>query len=48
MARPIKEDKKKQINVKLPPYLKDWLSRQPESNAQLIETALRSYYQISD
>jgi len=45
-GRPIKEDKKKQLGIKLPPYLLEWLKRQPESNAELIEVALVSYYQI--
>jgi len=45
-GRPFKEDKKKQLGIKLPPYLLEWLKRQPESNAELIEVALVSYYQI--
>ena len=45
-GRPKKEDKKIQINVKVPPWLNEWMKRQPESKAVLIETALVSYYQI--
>lgn len=48
MARPIKEDKKAAISVKLPPYLIEWMDRQPESRAVLIETALCSHYQIPE
>ena len=47
-GRPFKKDKKIPIGVKLPPYLNDWMKRQPESKAELIETALVSYYQISE
>lgn len=46
VGRPKKEDKKAQINVKLPPWLNEWMKKQPESKAVLIETALISYYQI--
>jgi hypothetical protein len=45
-GRPKKENKKAQVNVKLPPWLNEWMKRQPESKAVLIETALVSYYQI--
>jgi hypothetical protein len=48
MARPIKADKKTPISVKLPPYLIEWMDRQSESRAVLIETALNEYYQIPD
>lgn len=48
MARPIKEDKKTAISVKLPPWLIEWMDRQPESRAVLIETALSSYFQIPE
>jgi hypothetical protein len=47
-GRPKKEDKKIQINVKVPPWLNEWMKRQPESKAVLIETALVSYYQIPE
>lgn len=46
MARPIKDDKKQAISLKLPPYLIRWMDRQPESRAVLIETALTHWYQI--
>jgi hypothetical protein len=48
MARPFKEDKKLPIALKLPPYLLEWLDRQPESRAFLIEAALCGWYQIPD
>jgi hypothetical protein len=48
MARPIKDDKKIAVSIKLPPYLIEWMDRQPESRAVLIETALNEYYQIPD
>jgi len=48
MARPIKEDKKAAKSIKLPPYLIEWMDRQPESRAVLIETALCSHYQIPE
>lgn len=48
MARPIKADKKLAISLKLPPYLLEWMDRQPENRAVLIETALTSWYQIPD
>jgi len=46
LGRPVKEDKKKSIHLKIPPYLIDWLDRQPESRAVLIEVALNSHFQI--
>lgn len=46
MARPTKPDKKQAISLKLPPYLLEWLDRQPESRAVLIETALNGWFQI--
>jgi len=48
MARPtLPEDlKKKSIHIKLPPYLIEWMDRQPEKRPELIETALCEYYQI--
>ena len=46
MARPKKDDKKKAISLKLPPYLLEWLDRQPESRAVLIETAVINWYQL--
>lgn len=46
MARPIKQDKKSAISLKLPPYIIEWMDRQPESRAVLIETALNGWYQI--
>jgi hypothetical protein len=46
MARPTKENKKKAISVKLPPWLIEWMNRQTENRAVLIETALIDYYQI--
>ncbi len=48
MARPFKEDKKKAVSIKLPPYLIAWMDRQPGSRSVLIETALCSYYQIPE
>jgi len=48
MARPTKADKKIAISLKLPPGLIEWMDRQPENRAVLIETALTSYYQIPD
>lgn len=48
MPRPAKLDKKKPISIKLPPYLLDWMDRQPESRASLIETALSFHYQIPE
>ncbi|MGZ8173403.1 MULTISPECIES: hypothetical protein [Methylobacter] len=48
MARPIKEDKKAAVSIKLPPYLIEWMDRQPESRAVLIEIALCSHYQIPE
>lgn len=45
-GRPVKLNKKKQVNLKLPPGLIEWMNGQPESNALLIETALKAYYQI--
>lgn len=47
-GRPKKENKKIQIGVKLPPWLNEWMNRQPESKAVLIETALSEYYQIPE
>lgn len=46
MARPTKLDKKQAISLKLPPWLIEWMDRQPENRAVLIETALTSWYQI--
>ncbi len=48
MARPTKEDKKKPISLKLPPYLIDWMDRQTENRAVLIETALTQWFQIPE
>ena len=47
-GRPKKSDKKIPINVKLPPSLIEWMDRQPESRAVLIETGLQGFYQIPD
>ena len=47
-GRPKKEDKKIPIGVRIPPWLNEWMKRQPESKAELIETALSEYYQIPD
>jgi len=47
-GRPRKDDKKIPIGVKLPPWLNDWMNRQPESKAVLIETALIAHYQIPE
>jgi hypothetical protein len=47
-GRPKKKDKKIPIGIKLPPWLNDWMNRQPESKAALIETALINYYQIPE
>lgn len=46
MSRPTKPDKKQAISLKLPPYLLEWMDRQPENRAVLIETALNGWYQI--
>lgn len=46
MARPTKPDKKQAISLKLPPYLLEWIDRQPENRAVLIETALTQWFQI--
>lgn len=48
MARPKKDDKKKAVSVKLPPWLIAWMDRQPENRSQLIETALSEYFQIPE
>jgi len=48
VGRPKKDDKKTAISVKLPPYLIEWMDRQPESRPVLIETALCSWYQIPE
>jgi len=48
MGRPKKDDKKKTISLALPPYLIEWMNRQPESRAVLIETAICSWYQIPE
>jgi len=47
-GRPKKEDKKKAISLKLPPYLIEWMDRQSEKRPELIETALKEYYQIPE
>ena len=47
-GRPKIKNKKLQVNVKIPPWLNEWMKRQPESKAVLIETALVSYYQIPE
>ncbi len=47
MSRPIKQDKKKLISIKLPPYLLAWLDSQPDSRPVLIENALVNYYKIN-
>jgi hypothetical protein len=47
-GRPKKADKKVQTGIALPPWLIEWMKRQPESKAVLIETALVSYYQIPE
>jgi hypothetical protein len=46
MARPKKDDKKIPVPLKLPPYLIQWMDRQPESRAVLIETALIEWFKI--
>jgi hypothetical protein len=48
VGRPKKENKKVQINIKLPPELIEWMDRQPEKRPFLIETALKNYYQIPE
>jgi len=45
-GRPKKENKKIPIGLKLSPWLNEWMNRQPESKANLIEKALIEYYQI--
>ena len=40
--------KKKAISIKLRPALIEWMDRQPEKRPELIETALKNYYQIPD
>jgi len=47
-GRPKKEDKKIPVGIKLPPWLNEWMKRQPESKAELIEKALIEYYQIPE
>lgn len=47
-GRPKLDTKKIPIGVKLPPWLNEWMKRQPESKALLIETALIHYYQIPE
>jgi len=42
-GRPKKEDKKIQINVKLPPYLIDLMDKSEENRAILIEKAVLKY-----
>ena len=37
---------KRHINIRLPLDLIDWLKRRPESQAWLIEMALRKYFKI--
>jgi hypothetical protein len=46
MGRPIKKDKKKQLGVKLPPYIIEWLNSKEKSNAKLIEEALIKTFEI--
>lgn len=38
--------KKTAIRVKLSPYVIEWMDRQPESRADLIETALNGWFHI--
>jgi len=47
-GRPKKDDKKVAISVKLPPWLIEWMDRQPESRPKLIETAIENWYQIEE
>ena len=47
-GRPKKDDKKRAVSIKLPPYLIAWLDRQPESRAVLIESALNNFFQIPE
>ncbi len=37
---------KKQISLRISPYLKEWLDAQDKSNIELIETALIKQYKI--
>lgn len=48
MPRSAKLDKKTAVSVKLPPCLIEWMDRQPESRAVLIEAALANYYKIQE
>ncbi len=48
MPRPVNPNKKRAISIKLPPYLIEWLDRQPESRPELIEQALCEYFQIPE
>jgi len=45
-GRPIKEDKKTPISVKLPPDIIKWLDEQPESRAVLIEKGIKELQKI--
>ena len=47
-GRPKKDNKKIPIGVKLPPWLNDWMNKQPESKAVLIERAMKDFYKITD
>lgn len=40
------DTKKRPISVKLPPYLIAWMRSQPESQAVLIEEALKARYEL--
>jgi len=40
------KEKKKAISIKLHPNLIKWMDRQPEKRPELIETALKNYYQV--
>ena len=40
------DQRKKQVNMKLPPWLIAWLDSQPESRAVLVEKALCKIYKL--
>ena len=40
-------ERKAQINVKLPPWLIAWMDEQKESRAVLIEKAIRKAYRVN-
>ena len=43
-----KDQKKKPVNLKLTPWVNDWLSDQSTPKAQLIEKAVIGYYGLKE